>query len=120
MPVKSYQFFKITRKEREKNAYAVVNEKRKTEKSCFITDFFIKSFNLIINHFLYRKLIRGPIFAFGYQIDARNIKRGIKEKQITRNGKLQYLFQKQFQSFSTEHNTNKFFLMTNCAYMTFN
>ena len=120
MPVKSYQFFKITRKEREKNAYAVVNEKRKTEKSCFITDFFIKSFNLIINHFLYRKLIRGPLFACGYQIDARNIKRGIKEKQITRNGKLQYLFQKQFQSFSTEHNTNKFFLMTNCAYMTFN
>ena len=35
LPMKSYQFFKICKrfdKEREKNTYAVVNDKRKTEK----------------------------------------------------------------------------------------
>ena len=46
------------------------------------------------------------------------IKRGSRERQIARNGKLQYLFQKQFQSLSNEHNINKFSLLTECAYMT--
>ena len=49
---------------------------------------------MMINHFLFRKLIRSPFFAFEYQDDARNIKRGSRERQITGNGKLQYLFQR--------------------------
>ena len=61
---------------------------------CFITGCFIKSFNMIIIFFLFRKLIRSPIFAFWYQDDARKIKRGSREQRIARNGKLQYLFQK--------------------------
>ena len=64
--MKPYQFFKICKhfnKEREKNTYAAVNEK-KTAK---------------------------------------------RKRQIARNGKLRYLFQKWIQSFSNEHNTNKCF-----------
>ena len=49
---------------------------------------------MIISHFLFRKLIRSPIFAFWYQDDARNVEKGSRENQIARNGKLQYLFQK--------------------------
>ena len=37
---------------------------------------------MMINHFLFRKLIRSPFFAFEYQDDARNIKRGSRA-QIT-------------------------------------
>ena len=44
--------------------------------------------------FLFCKLIRSPIFAFWYQDDERNIKRGSREQQVARNDKLQYLFQK--------------------------
>ena len=90
-------------------------EKLRKVRLCFITGCFVKSFNigsLII--FLYHKLIRSSIFAFRYQNDLRNIKRGSRERQIARNGKLQYLFQ----SFNNEHNTNKFSLLTKCAYMT--
>ena len=43
---------------------------------CSITGCFIKPFNMMINHFLFRKLIRSPFFAFEYQDDARNIKKG--------------------------------------------
>ena len=70
--------------------------------------------------FLFRKLIRCQIFAFWYQDDARNIKRGSRERQIASNGTLQYLFQKQFQTFSNKNNRNKFSLLTKCAYMTSN
>ena len=49
---------------------------------------------MVINHFLFRKLIHSAIFAFGYQDDARNIKRGSWERQIARIGNLQYFFQK--------------------------
>ena len=52
------------------------------------------SFNMKLSIFLFRKLIRSPIFAFWYQDDARNIKRESRGRQIARNGKLQYLFQK--------------------------
>ena len=52
-------------------------------------------YNIIINHFfLFHKLIRSPSFAFWYQNDRRNIKRGSRERKTARNGKLQYLFQK--------------------------
>ena len=45
---------------------------------CFIRGCFIKSFNMMIN----RKLMWSPFFAFEYQDDARNIKRG-STAQIT-------------------------------------
>ena len=51
----------------------------------FLTGCFIKSFKIII--FKFRKPIRGAIFAFCYQDDARNIKRGNWERQIARTGK---------------------------------
>ena len=69
-------------------------EKQRKVGLCFITGCFIKSFNMITNHFLYRRLVRSPVFAFRYQDDARNIKRGSREWEIAKNGKLQYLFQK--------------------------
>ena len=96
--MKSYQFFKICQrfdKEREKNLYSSQWEKKNCKKlDFFIAGSFIKSFNRMINHFFFRKLIWSPIFAFSYQDDGRYIKRGSRERQIARNGKLQYLFQK--------------------------
>ena len=69
--MKSYQFFKIFKRfDKERKKTLMEQSMRKTEKSC------------------------SPIFAFWYQDDARNIKRGSRERQIARNGKLQYLFQK--------------------------
>ena len=53
----------------------------------------INPFEIIIIFFI-RKLIHSAIFAFCYQDDARNIKRENWERQIARNVKLQYLFQK--------------------------
>ena len=47
-----------------------------------------------------------------FQDDPRNIKRGYWKRQIARNSKSQYLFQKEFQSFSNERDTNKFSLLT--------
>ena len=69
LPMKSYQFFKICKrfdKEREKTLMQQSMRKEKLRKVglCFITGCFIKSFNMIINHFLFRKLICSPIFAF--------------------------------------------------------
>ena len=57
LPMKSYQFFKICKrfdKEREKKT--LVQQSMRKEKPrkvglCFITGCFIKSFNMIINHF---------------------------------------------------------------------
>ena len=80
--MESYQFlktFKCFDKEREKKL-SMRKEKLREFGLCFTTGCFIKSFNMIINHFLFRKLIRSPIFAFSYQDDARNTKRGNKEK----------------------------------------
>ena len=55
---------------------------------------FIKSFNMIINHFFcFASSFTAQIFAFLYQNDARNFKRQSREQQIARNGKLQCLFQ---------------------------
>ena len=42
--------------------------------------------------FLFNKLIRSPNFAFSYQDDEGNIKKGSRERQVAWNGKLQYLF----------------------------
>ena len=74
--------------------HSMRKEKLRKVGVCLITGCYIKSFNMIINHFLFQKLIRSPIFAFSYQDDARNIKRGNRERQIARNSKWQYLFQK--------------------------
>ena len=54
--MKSYQFFKICKrfdKEREKTLMQQSIKKEKLRKVglCFITGCFIKSFNMIINHF---------------------------------------------------------------------
>ena len=89
-------------------------EKLRKNGICLITGSSIKPLKIKII-FLFRKLVRSEIFAFYYQDDARNIKRGNWDRQIARNGKLQYLFQKKFQSFSNEHNTNQFSLLTKCA-----
>ena len=98
LPMKSYQFFKIYEgfdKEREKTLMQQLMRKEKLKKVglCFITCCFIKSFNMIINNFLFRKLIRSPNFTFWYQDDTKNVKRGSRGPQIARNGKLQYSFQ---------------------------
>ena len=69
LPMKSYQFFKICKrfdKEREKTLMQQSMRKERLRKVglCFITGCFMKSFNMIINNFLFRKLIQSPIFAF--------------------------------------------------------
>ena len=56
LPMKSYQIFKISKrfdKEREKTLMQQSMRKEKQRKVglCFITGCFIKSFNMIINHF---------------------------------------------------------------------
>ena len=56
LPMKSYQFFKICKyfdKERAKTLLQPSMRKEKLRKVglCFITGCFIKSFNMIINHF---------------------------------------------------------------------
>ena len=134
--MKSHQFFKINKrfdKEREKTLIQQSMRKEKLRKYglCVITGYFIKPFKMTINHFffnrsfcsqdfcfLFPKLVRSAIFVFYYQDDAGNIKRGNWERQIARNGKLQYSFRKQFQSFSNERNINKFSLLIKCACMT--
>ena len=95
LPMKSYQFFKICKrfdKEREKTLMQQSMRKEKLRKVglCFITDCFIKSFNMIINQFLFRKLIRSPIFGFWYQDDARNIKRGRRKRERARNDNIYF------------------------------
>ena len=119
LPMKIWKCFD---KEREKTLMQQSKRKEKLGKVglCFITGCFIKSCNMIINHFLLWKIICSPIFAFWYQEYARNIKRWSRERQIAKNGKLQCLFQEWFQSFGNEHNTNNFFLLTKFASMTLN
>ena len=73
--MRSYQFLKICKrfdKEREKKLMQQSMRKEKLSNFgfCFVTGCFIKSLNMIINRFLYLKLIRSPIFALGYQDDA--------------------------------------------------
>ena len=101
-PMKSYQFFKICKSidtEREETLMqsSMRKERLRKVRLGFISGCFITSFNMIINQFLlFCKLIRSPIFAFWYQDDARNIKRESRKRQIAKNGKSQYLFQKYF------------------------
>ena len=69
LPMKSYQIFKICKRfntETEKNTYAAVNEKRKTEKSwtLFYNRLFYKVFNMIINHFFVLQAHSQPNFCF--------------------------------------------------------
>ena len=67
---------------------------------------------MIINRFfLFRKLIHSVIFAFCYHNllgMTQEISKGGGDwkREIVSNDKLQYLFQKWFQSFNNEHNTN--------------
>ena len=56
LPMKSYQFFKIFKrfdKEREKTLTQPPMKKEKLRKvgPCFTAGFFVKSFNMTINHF---------------------------------------------------------------------
>ena len=81
LPMKSYQFFKVYKhfgKEREKTAIQKSKRKEKLSKVglCFITGCFIEPFKMIINHFFILQAIHSKIFAFYYQDDAINIKRG--------------------------------------------
>ena len=69
LPMKSYQFFKICKrfdKEREKTLMQQSMRKEKLRKVglCFITGCFIKSFNMIINHFFVSQAHSQPNFCF--------------------------------------------------------
>ena len=111
---------------------------------CFITGYFIKPFKMTINLFFFNSsFCSQDIFYFassfahtGRQLNVhktfrkrpgrhsnflctfnlRPVSTGL-ERQTVKNGKLKYLFQNLFGSFINEHNTNKFYLLTNCAYM---
>ena len=92
--MKSYQMLKIYKHfDKARKKHTAVNEKLRKSGLCFITGCFIKPFKIQL-FFLFWKLIRCAIFAFYYQDDAKNTKRGNWERQIAKNGKLQYLFQK--------------------------
>ena len=67
--MKSYKFFKIGKridKEREKTLMqkSMRKEKLRNVKLCFITGCFIKSFNMIINHFFISQAHSQPNFCF--------------------------------------------------------
>ena len=69
LPMKSYQIFKISKrfdKEREKTLMQQSMRKEKQRKVglCFITGCFIKSFNMIINHFFVSQAHSQPNFCF--------------------------------------------------------
>ena len=109
----------------EKNSHSAVNEKRKTEKSStlfYLTGYFKKpwksqliffsSVGLFVHKIFFLKFVHSVIFVLWCQEIERNVKMGNWERQIARNSKLQYLFQKHFQCFSNEHNTIKFPLLT--------
>ena len=69
LPMKSYEFFKICKsfdKEREKTLMQESMRKEKPRKVglCFITDCFISSFNMIINHFFVSQAHSQPSFCF--------------------------------------------------------
>ena len=86
LPIKSYQFFKIYKRfDKEKEKMLIQQSMRKEKR---------RKFGFCLIFFLFRELIRRAIFAFYYQDDAINMKRRNWERQIARNGKLQYLFQK--------------------------
>ena len=67
--MKFYQFFKICKRFDQEGEKTVKQQSMRKEKLrkvglCFITGCFKKPFNMIINHFLFSKLICSPIFAF--------------------------------------------------------
>ena len=67
--MKSYQFFKICKrfdKEREKKLMQLPMRKEKLRKAelCFTKGCFIKSFNMIINHFFVSQAHSQPNFFF--------------------------------------------------------
>ena len=68
----------------------------------------MKLFQMIINHFLFPKLIPCSFAAQFLCFDTRDIKKGNREQQIARDGKLTIYFKKQFHSFSNERNAIKF------------
>ena len=88
--------------------------KQKLSKGCtlfYLTSCYMKPLRITINHFffnryfcsqavfLFCRFVHRAIFLFWCLDDAKNIKRGNRKRQISRNSKLQ-LFQKWFQSFS--------------------
>ena len=79
---------------KEKNHLCSSQWEKKNEKSRTLLLFYSPLIWYLIFFVLFCKLICSPIFAFWFQDDLRNIKRGSRERQIARNGKLQYLFQK--------------------------
>ena len=66
-PIKSYQFFNICKlfdKEREKvlTQQSMRKEKLRKVRLCFITGCFIRSFSMIINHFIVSQVHLQPNF----------------------------------------------------------
>ena len=108
--MKSYQFIKIYIRFYKKREKTVIQQSmRKTEKSWtlfYLTGYFMKPLKMIINQFFFnrafcsqdvlsfRQLVHREIFVFRCQDDLRNIKIGNWKRQIARNRKLRYLFQK--------------------------
>ena len=95
-----YQFLKICKrfdKESEKTLMQQSIRKEKLRKVglFFMTDCFIKSFNMIINPFFcFASSFAAQYLHFYIRMTQEIIKRRSRERQIARNGKLQYLFQK--------------------------
>ena len=73
--MKSFQFFKIYKRFNEERKKIIMQQSMRKEKLrkvglCFITGCFIKSFNMMINHFLFHKLI----FCFAAQFSLFHIR----------------------------------------------
>ena len=69
LPMKSYQFFKICQRFDKERKKTLVQQSMREEKLrkvglCFITGCFIKSFNMIINHFFVLEAHWQPNFWF--------------------------------------------------------
>ena len=97
LPIKSYQFFKICKrfdKEKEKTLTQQSMRKETLKKFglCFIAVSFINSFNMMI--IFVSQAHSQPNFRFLISGWCKKYKKGSRELQITRNGKLQYLFQR--------------------------
>ena len=89
----NFSTFKNAYKKREKT---LIQQSMRTEKlrkvelgfTIILLIIFFLQYIFLLTLFLFRKLVRGAVFAFWYRDDARKIKRKNWERQTTRNGKL--------------------------------
>ena len=97
--MKSYhllKFYKCFDKKREETLIQQSMKKEKVRKAglCFITGCFLKHFKILINRFFFiSQAHRNQFLLFDVRMTQKISKVGNWERQIARNGKLQYLFQ---------------------------